>query len=108
MTRLIDADALIEWIQILPNSTYKDTILNAIDDMPTVELTDSEVTDKEDFPEGFFEKPRRQATEEKGFDEKTCVPVTIELHGWICPKCGRTLSPYTAVCPCSDKWEVTC
>lgn len=63
---------------------------------------------EEDFPEGFFEKPRPHATEEKGFDEKTCVPVTIELHGWICPKCGRTLSPYTAVCPCSDKWEVTC
>lgn len=61
-----------------------------------------------DFPEGFFEKPRPHATEEKGFDEKTCVPVTITLYGWICPKCGRTLSPYTAVCPCSDKWEITC
>ena len=67
-----------------------------------------EYIDEKDFPEGFFEKPRPQATEEKDFDEKTCVPVTIELHGWICPKCGRALSPYTAVCPCSDKWEVTC
>ena len=63
---------------------------------------------EEEFPEGFFEKPRRHATEEKGFDEKTCIPVTITYYGWICPKCGRTLSPNTAVCPCSDKWEVTC
>lgn len=69
---------------------------------------------EEEFPEGFFEKQRRHATEEKGFDEKTCIPVTITLeekgfdYGWICPKCGRTLSPNTAVCPCNDKWEVTC
>ena len=35
--RLIDADALEEWIQILPNSTYKDTVLNAIDDMSTID-----------------------------------------------------------------------
>ena len=28
--------------------------------------------------------------------------------GWICPKCGRGLSPYTDYCPCSVKWEITC
>lgn len=21
-------------------------------------------------------------------------------RGWICPKCGRVLSPYTSECPC--------
>ena len=63
---------------------------------------------KRKHPDIDFQKSRPEATEEKGFDEKTCVSVTIELHGWICPKCGRTLSPYTAVCPCGDKWEVTC
>ena len=21
-------------------------------------------------------------------------------YGWICPKCGRGLSPYTSSCPC--------
>ncbi len=35
--RLIDADALKEWIRILPNSTYKDTVMNAINDMPTID-----------------------------------------------------------------------
>ena len=28
--------------------------------------------------------------------------------GWICPVCGRGLSPFTSVCPCKDKWEITC
>lgn len=73
---------------------------------------------KKDFPEGFFEKPRRQATEEKGFDEKTCIPVTIKLyrHGkWemkpdpfrffdeipVCSECGCTtkMREKTLYCP---------
>ena len=30
--------------------------------------------------------------------------------GWVCPICGRGLSPYTNVCPCQNGkgWEVTC
>jgi len=23
-----------------------------------------------------------------------------EIRGWICPVCGRGLSPYTQMCPC--------
>ena len=51
-------------------------------DLITLSVKDKKETKKE-FPEGFFEKPRRHATEEKGFDEKTCVPVTVELPAVI-------------------------
>ena len=31
-------------------------------------------------------------------------------YGWICPRCGRALSPHTNVCPCINGkgWEITC
>ena len=25
---------------------------------------------------------------------------TIGTYGWICPVCGRGLSPFTSMCPC--------
>ena len=36
--------------------------------------------------------------------------VTGGMTGWICPVCGRGLSPFTNVCPCKPwpKMEVTC
>ena len=32
------------------------------------------------------------------------------MIGWICPICGRGLSPFTSYCPCKGwpKIEVTC
>lgn len=41
------------------------------------------------------------------FTEKTNPP---KMVGWICPVCGRGLSPYTSVCPCNGGkgWEITC
>lgn len=34
-----------------------------------------------------------------------------KMVGWICPICGRGVSPYTTVCPCKEYgkvWVVTC
>lgn len=33
-----------------------------------------------------------------------------KMVGWICPVCGRGLSPFTSVCPCKGwkGWEITC
>ena len=33
-----------------------------------------------------------------------------KMYGWICPVCGRGLSPFTSVCPCQGEknWTVTC
>jgi hypothetical protein len=37
-------------------------------------------------------------------------PETPMQIGWICPVCGRGLSPLTGVCPCNNGkgWEITC
>lgn len=43
-----------------------------------------------------------------GCNDEICImdlpvqtPVTqFPNYGWICPKCGRGLSPYTSTCPC--------
>lgn len=36
----------------------------------------------------------------------------IPQYGWICPKCGRVISPFNAVCPyCSGYYgdqKITC
>lgn len=36
---------------------------------------------------------------------------TFPNYGWVCPVCGRGLSPYTSVFPCKGfdpGWKVTC
>ena len=29
------------------------------------------------------------------------------MYGWICPVCGRGLSPFTYVCPCKNEYKIT-
>lgn len=39
---------------------------------------------------------------------KTALPMIV---GWVCPICGRGLSPFINVCPCKNDgkgWEITC
>ena len=33
-----------------------------------------------------------------------------QMTGWVCPVCGRGLSPFTSVCPCNagKGWKITC
>ena len=35
-----------------------------------------------------------------------------KMVGWICPVCGRGLSPFTSICPCKGyvdgEWKITC
>ncbi len=33
-----------------------------------------------------------------------------KMVGWVCPVCGRGLSPFTSVCPCKGwkGWDITC
>jgi ribosomal protein S27AE len=37
-------------------------------------------------------------------------PGSFGLYGWICPKCGAVMSPFTDFCPnCTNRhWEITC
>lgn len=85
MTRLIDADALIEKYTVVIRKTADEklkteiaVLLKDIEELPTID------------------------TEE--------LPSHSSLIGWVCPFCGRGLSPYTSVCPCQNQkgWEITC
>jgi hypothetical protein len=31
----------------------------------------------------------------------------VEQKGWICPVCGRGLSPWTSFCPCQSDTKIT-
>ena len=33
-----------------------------------------------------------------------------KMVGWVCPVCGRGLSPFTTMCPCKGwkGWDITC
>jgi hypothetical protein len=76
MTRLIDADDLMDWSETVP-------------------LTDDGGIDINDLEKKLKSMP---TVEPSG------------LTGWICPICGRGLSPFTSVCPCQGGkgWEITC
>lgn len=51
----------------------------------------------------------QQATKDQSERSNTSVSVG-GMYGWICPKCGAVLSPFTSYCPNCTKsnWEITC
>lgn len=87
MQRLIDADALKEWIRILPNSTYKDTVMNAINDMPTI--------DEEPVRHGKWIKADSQQYFRKHYPCFTCSECGYRKDSqkkWnYCPNCGARM-----------------
>jgi len=56
----------------------------------------------------FMREPTEE--EQKGIDEYIQkIQTSNSLKGWICPVCGRGLSPFTSVCPCKGynmSWRV--
>ena len=51
-----------------------------------------------------------QLTTHKSTDEKNSSIEHHGLYGWICPKCGSVMSPFTSCCPNCTKhnFEITC
>lgn len=58
-----------------------------------------------DIPEGGFGKGNAPYCE--GHEPEHSL---FGNYGWICPVCGRGLSPYTSQCPCRgfDMYKIIC
>ena len=71
---------------------------------------------------GYYEKlstyiPETDLQIKKILSERKTAAISTDndyqvggLYGWICPKCGAVMSPFTSFCPnCTQRnWEVTC
>ena len=93
-------EALDMAIKALEQQPCEDTISRqaAIDEIKEIYEWHDNVT-KERIIEHFKQLPSAQPEQQ--------IP---QMRGWVCPVCGRGLSPYTSVCPCNNGkgWEITC
>ena len=79
---------LLEYDDYATGKEHRCNALNVVmswDDLPEGRRKDCPLTDEEDFPTGFFEKPRRHATEKKDlWEEQPTIEAEPVRHGkWI-------------------------
>lgn len=59
-----------------------------------------------EYDPDFLERRTKELRELfKGTPESPVMPA---LTGWLCPKCGGGNAPWSASCPCTMRWEITC
>ena len=105
----IDAIKDFSPIVELPNN-----LREIIDELRTY-ITEPNISDDESTIEGYnqgLETAISVISNFKSLQNTSENPkkVQVATYGWICPVCGRGLSPITSVCPCLNGkgWEVTC
>lgn len=104
-----DADALDMAIKALKQEPCEDCISRqaAIECLEHLSACDEPFVEIGTDDETFIRK--YEAITEIS-DLPSAQPETPMQIGWICPVCGRGLSPLTSVCPCNNGkgWEITC
>lgn len=82
------------------SNTIKEEILNAAKHIYNIDLGNKTYSSEEilDILRETIKKDNTNMSE----------PSSGGLMGWICPVCGRGLSPYTSSCPCAINREITC
>lgn len=92
-------------------AVYSDVMEGALLDLPSAQPEPIKIN-IEDFNKEDCERLKK----EWGNTPITVLPSAQpeqqipQMRGWVCPVCGRGLSPYTSVCPCNNGkgWEITC
>lgn len=90
--------------------------INAVQDLPSVQPKSEERTVESAQNVPNDELISKKAEIEALIKEFKRSPIELlpaaqpEQKGWVCPVCGRGLSPLTMVCPCNNGkgWDVTC
>ena len=67
---------------------------------------------KTDYTDNTYKMRDATPEEQQSVNEYVkSIQHRVGATGWVCPICGRGLSPFTAVCPCNGMGkniEITC